>query len=162
MFEIPQYMVDIAEIVSAGVVAGALFYAAREYRSKNVSEELNRSYYVLKDLHTLRASKIENPEAYTDSSAMDEWYERYFNTWEWFSYMVNKGQINDKELKRFFKNDALTTYERIFEPHYGKEKIDKDPQLYPEYRTFCKKLRCSSRIQRIKNRLSNPKRSVSK
>ena len=64
MFEIPQNWVDIAQIFSAVVVAGALFYAAREYRSKNLSEELNRSYYILKDLHSLRAAKIENPHIF--------------------------------------------------------------------------------------------------
>jgi hypothetical protein len=154
MFEVPQYMVDLAQVGSAIAVAGALIYAAREYRSKNISEELNRSYFVLRDLHALRGALAENPEVYTDSHATDEWYERFFNTWEWFSYMVNKRQIKDEKLKRFFKNDALTTYESIFEPHYGKEKIDKDPELYPEYRAFCKKLRCPSRIQRIKNRFS--------
>lgn len=152
MLEIPQYMVDLAQVGSAIAVAGALIYAAREYRSKNISEELNRSYYVLRDLHTLRASKAENSEAYKDQGAMDEWYERYFNTWEWFSYMVNKNQIKDKKLQRFFKNDALTTYERIFEKHYGKEKLDKDPELYPEFRELYKKLRSSSLVKKIKNR----------
>jgi hypothetical protein len=127
------------------------FYAAREYRSKNVSEELNRSYYVLKDLHSLRAAKIENPQVYVDTGAVDEWYERYFKTWEWFSYMVNKNQIKDKELIRFFKADALNIYERVFEKHYGKEKIDKEPGLYPEFRRFCKKLSSPSRLQRLKN-----------
>jgi hypothetical protein len=98
-----------------------------------------------------------------DSNAMNEWYERYFNTWEWFSYMVNKKQIRDEKLKGFFKNDALTTYEHTFEPHYGKEKIDINPELYPEYRKFCNKIRYPSKIQRIKKRLSKltPKRPVS-
>jgi hypothetical protein len=134
MFEIPQYAVELAHVGSAVAVAGALIYAAMEYRSKNVSEELNRSYYVLRDLHALMGSKAENPEVYNDTVALDEWYERYFNTWEWFSYMVNRRQKRDEKLKRLFKHDALTAYESIFEKHYGKEKIDKDPELYPEFR----------------------------
>jgi hypothetical protein len=101
-FEGPTSIVDLFQIGSALAVAGALIYAALEYRSKNISEELNRSYSVLKDLREMETSLVEH-QAYTDEHAMSLWYERYFNTWEWFSYMVNKKQIKDKELLNTLK-----------------------------------------------------------
>lgn len=68
-FEGPTSIVDLFQIGSALAVAGALIYAALEYRSKNISEELNRSYSVLKDLRDMETSLVEH-QAYTDEHAM--------------------------------------------------------------------------------------------
>jgi hypothetical protein len=137
-FEGPTSIVDLFQIGSALAVAGALIYAALEYRNKNISEELNRSYSVLKDLREMETSLVEHP-AYSDEHAMSLWYERYFNTWEWFSYMVNKKQIKDRKLLKFFKTKALGDYDKIFEPNYKGQLDNKD--FYPEYKKLCKNLK---------------------
>ncbi len=138
MFQIPTIVVDLFQIASAIAVAGAFIYAGLRYRSGQISEQITRSYECLKDLKDLQASKIEHSDAYLDSDAMDQWYERYFNSWEWFSFMVNEKQIKDRNIKRFFKRSLMTDYERIFEKHFTKERIDKDGEFYPEFRSYIK------------------------
>jgi hypothetical protein len=133
-------MVDISQIAAAIAVSGALIYAAIEYRRKNTAEELDRSHEFLRDIHGLRASRIENSDKYDKNPDADnEWYKRYFNTWELFSYMINK-KLRGKELKVFFKKEALTTYNRIFKKRYTKEQIKNDSEFYPEFQRLCKDL----------------------
>lgn len=149
MFEIPKLLVDSAEIIAAIGIAGAFIYAGLAYRAAKISEEIKRSYDSFKDLKDLQASLVEHPDEYSTTFATDQWYERYFNTWEWFSFMVNKRQIKNRDVKRFFKRSLMTDYEDLFEKHFTKERIDEDGEFYPEFRELYKKLKYPSIIQRV-------------
>ena len=64
MSEIPALwvvIVDIFQIGSAIAVAGAFIYAGLTYKSRQISEQITRSYECLKDMKDLTASRIEHP-----------------------------------------------------------------------------------------------------
>lgn len=140
-FEIPKLLIDITQIAAAIGVTGALIYAGLTYRSSKISEEIKRSYDSFKDLKDLRSSLIENSDQYKDQGAMNEWYERYFNAWEWFSFMVNRKQIRDDQIKRFFRVTVLSDYENIFKKQYTQQQIESDEKFYPEFKRLYKELR---------------------
>jgi hypothetical protein len=121
MFDIPKLVIDLFQIASAVGVAGALIYAGLAYRGSKISEEIKRSYGSFKDLKDLRTSLVEHQEQYQNAFAMDDWYERYFNAWEWFSFMVNKKQIKNEEIKMFFKPNLIDEYENRFKTHFSKK-----------------------------------------
>jgi hypothetical protein len=138
MFEIPKLVIDLFQIASAVGVAGALIYAGLAYRGSKISEEIKRSYDSFKDLKDLRTSLVEHQEEYQNAFAMHDWYERYFNAWEWFSFMVNKKQIKNEEIQMFFKPSLIDEYENRFKIHFSKELEENDPEFYPQFQQLYK------------------------
>lgn len=138
MFEIPNVVIDLFQIASAVGVAGALIYAGLTYGGSKISEEIRRSYDSYKDLKDLRTSLTEHQEEYKNAFAMNEWYERYFNEWEWFSFMVNKKQIKNEEIKIFSKPSLIDEYEIRFKKHFSTELAENDPEFYPQFQQLYK------------------------
>ena len=73
------------------------------------------------------------------SPAERHWNSRLFNTLEWYSFLVNQQQINDKNILKYFKDIIIDYYEDNFLNDATPQQVD-DPEEYPEFKGLYKKL----------------------
>jgi hypothetical protein len=59
-----------------------------------------------------------------DLDKLDDWYSRYFNTLEWFSFLINEKKISDKKIIDYFKPLIIESYE---EQYLDPERRKRDP-----------------------------------
>ena len=59
------------------------------------------------------------------------WDSLFFNTLEYFSFLLNKEYLSDKKILNFFEDAIIAWYEKIFLIH-STPKEQKDNKVYPE------------------------------
>lgn len=65
--------------------------------------------------------------------------ENYFNTWEWYCFLVNYEQINYKPIRDYLKPGLIHDYKEIFEKYAtGKEK--QNDNVFKEFKCLHKEL----------------------
>lgn len=79
-----------------------------------------------------------------DEDALSLWDSRLFNTLEWYSFLVNKKKITDKNLKEYFKDVIINHYEEHF-LEKASEQEKNDPDQYPEFKTLYKELKAEQK-----------------
>jgi hypothetical protein len=58
--------------------------------------------------------------------------------WEWFSFLVNHGQIKNNDLKEYFKPMLIRDHDTVFE-HEEFKALRDDPEAFKEFRKLYKK-----------------------
>ena len=64
---------------------------------------------------------------------------RFFNTLEWFSFIVNKNYVKDKKMIAFFKDAVIEWYEHLFLKYMPR--AISDPKEFPEFKTLYRKFK---------------------
>lgn len=99
-------------------------------------EKIKDSLYELdKELPTIKDD---------DEDALSLWDSRLFNTLEWYSFLVNKKKITDKNLKEYFKDVIINHYEEHFLER-ASEQEKNDPDQYHEFKTLYKELKAEQK-----------------
>ncbi len=148
-------VVTIIEVVAGSATAAALFFAALTFLRVRKTDQVRLVEGVFKDIRSLE-SELDNivhlplDEYDPEGSANDKserlagWDSRFFNTLEWFSFLVNKGEVRDKNLKVFFKDAVINWYERLFLSHMPT--AVNNPKEYPELKKLYEKMKtCETR-----------------
>jgi hypothetical protein len=74
-----------------------------------------------------------------DEDALSLWDARLFNTLEWYSFLVNKKKITDKDLTDYFKDAVIHHFRTTFQEHASDEEKE-DKKQYPEFKELYRKL----------------------
>jgi hypothetical protein len=85
---------------------------------------------VFKDL-----SEIQR-ELHREGFDSTDWDARFFNTLEWFSFLINEKTIKDAKTKAFFKEALIDWHDNLLS-----EEIKHDPKKYPEFKKLYKALK---------------------
>lgn len=120
---------DIApyvDIVASGPVTAALIATIYTYKESKKTEQ----FKISEQLAKIFAEK-ENPEEFETSIKI--WYDKLFNTLEWFSFLVNEKQISERKIAKFFKNAVMGYYEKVFKDVYSRPQLD-DPNHFPQFK----------------------------
>lgn len=75
-----------------------------------------------------------------DKDKLSLWDSRLFNTWDWYSFLINEKRTTDKEIIDYFKDAVIHDYEERFLQYATDEERD-DPKQYPEFKELYKKLK---------------------
>jgi hypothetical protein len=141
---IPSDVVSIAQVVAVIVVSSALIYTARTFRRVGKTQQIKMAESVYKDLKQLEKElsdfpyEVDNPTKTTE--AKKHWDSRLFNTLEWYAFLVNKNEIKDKSIIKYFKDTILDYYEDNFQADATAEQIS-DPEEYPEFKQLYQDLK---------------------
>ena len=134
----------ISSIDAIAGVATALAFAIAvfSYRSFRNAEEIKLAESIFKDLRDLEKKKYELPTEPTEIEKYKDWASLFFNTLEWFSFLVNKKKIKDNKIPEFFKQAIMAWYEDIFLDEYYIDKSQVDnPEEYPEFKQLYQDLK---------------------
>lgn len=135
-------LLGIIEVSASIAVVGAFIFAIKSYISFRNAEELKLAESIFKDLRDLEKKKYELPIEPTEKEQLKDWASLFFNTLEWFSFLVNKNKIKDRETVNFFKDAVIDWYDNIFLDSMYIEiwQVKKDNE-YPELKKLYKDMK---------------------
>lgn len=130
---------DKPEVIAALAAVIALIFTAISWNKDRRTRELQTIDELRKELMDLERELIEK---YSTKSVDEKkkWDSLFFNTLEWFAFLINENRIKDKTLVGFFSPAMIYWYDNIFRAHAG-QKVLEDPAQYEELKKLYKKLR---------------------
>ena len=75
-------------------------------------------------------------ELHREGFDSSDWDARFFNTLEWFSFLINEKTIKDTKIKSFFKGALIDWHDNLLQP-----KDKNDPTKYPEFKKLYRALK---------------------
>ena len=132
-----QYIYEHPEIISGAAASVGLALTAAALRHQQKQAQFKMAESIFKDLRQLEKelSDIEAPsDTYTDSEylvAVKDWDLRFFNTLEWFAFLINENEIRSEKLVSFFKPAIIKWKEQLFDMHLPQTERD-DPTRWRE------------------------------
>jgi len=145
--EVGQYIYDNPALI-AGIAAGiGLYFTAAALRHQQKQAQFKMAESVYRDLRELEKELSQipprDPTEHVDvkyNEAIRDWDSRFFNTLEWFSFLINVREIRNKKLVDYFKPSIIAWYEQIFLKNAGNEVVN-DPNQYEELKKLYKKFK---------------------
>ena len=135
-----DFILKIALITASGSVAIAFGLNYKIHRRMQITDQIKLAhdfFAVYKELERRRAVLYEQGKP---KDQMKEWAEQFFDTLEWFSYLVNTKEITNPRLLRFYEQLILDSYEKVMPNFYTQEQRN-DINFYPELDELYQKLR---------------------
>lgn len=130
------------DVIAAIAAVVALFFTAISWNKDRQTRELQTIDELRKELMDLERELTEKYESKSESEKK-KWDSLFFNTLEWFAFLINENKLKDKKLVGFFSPAIITWYDDVFHAHAGKETLD-DPKQYEELKKLYRKLRLKS------------------
>lgn len=129
MNNIQSWAVFVASL-SAAFAAIALILNTIAIKESRRTRELQTFYGIFKDLISLEEKQ---PEYCETADGKKAWHSLFFNTLEFFSFLLNEKFLKDPKVFVFFEDAIKTFYEQIFAKHIPDEK-QRDAKVYPEFK----------------------------
>jgi hypothetical protein len=127
------------DFFAAIIAAIGLFFTAYVFLKDEKTKQLQIAEGIFKDIRDLENQYYVN--YYQESEYKKKnWSSIFFNTLEWFSFLINNRKLNDKEMIYFFKDAIIIYYEDIFCKIYDAQIINDNTQ-FPEFKQLYKKLK---------------------
>jgi hypothetical protein len=101
------------------------------------TRELQTFYGIFKDLINLEEKQR---EYYLTEEGKKAWNSLFFNTLEFFSFLLNEKFLKDPKVLVFFEDAVKAFYEQVFVKHIPAEK-QKDVKVYPEFKKLYARIR---------------------
>lgn len=130
---IKEWIPLIGIITGIAAVIG-LFLNWKAIRENRKTRELQIFYTVFKDIKELE----EKQPKYFNEGHQQAWNSLFFNTLEYFSFLLNRKMISDKRVAEFFRDPIKAWYEQIFLKTDPKSLNNKT--VYPELKALYKKI----------------------
>ena len=119
-----------------------LFFTAYVFLKDEKTKQLQIAEGIFKDLRDFENQYYE--KYYQENEYKKKnWSSIFFNTLEWFSFLINRGKLSDKQMIFFFKDAIISYYEDIFCKIYDLTIINDNTQ-YSEFKHLYKKLKRTS------------------
>lgn len=141
-------MTSSFDVIAGGATAGALIFTAQTFLKSRKTNQLRLIEGIFKDIRGLQAELmvIKNQPIIDDqelpgerNTRQSDWDSRFFNTLEWYSFLVNENYVKDKKMIGFFDDAIIDWYENIFLKHM-KKAID-NPKQFPEFEKLYQRLK---------------------
>lgn len=119
----------------AGVGLWLNYWAVRENNKTRQLQLFEKTFNNIKETERLLYDKYG-----TDPDAKRNWDSLFFNTLEFFAFLVNEKHL-DKRMSKFFNDAIIDWYERIF-IEYHKEDIN-NPTIYPDLKKLYESIKAT-------------------
>lgn len=128
-----------AVIISTVIALCALVYtglAIKEDIKTRQIQLLESGFKRINDSELLFYTKYKN----ANHNTRKEWDSIFFNSIEFYSFLINKTYINEKDAIEFFGEAIVGWYDEIFRKHASTDEL-KNPKIYPEMKVFYAKMK---------------------
>jgi hypothetical protein len=140
MNNIQSWIVLVSILVptlSAIFAAIALILNAIAIKESKRTRELQTFYDIFKDLINLEERQR---QYYETEDGKKAWNSLFFNTLEFFSFLLNERFLKDPKVLVFFEDAIRGFYEQVFLKHIPVEK-QRDDKVYPEFKKLYRRIR---------------------
>jgi hypothetical protein len=126
-----EIILSIATIVSSSILVFTLVYNIKSYSKMRMTDQIKLAQDFFKDYREFKKQSEEFDKSDTPTAQRKDWAEEYFNSLEWFAYLVNTEQIKNQRLISMFEVIIRDAWEKI-RPKYFTEAEKKEDDFYPE------------------------------
>jgi hypothetical protein len=138
----PDPVWNIATIVSVVSIIVAIIgvtVALRALRHNTRAMELQTLQSMFHDIRELDRQYLAEFHGW-DAPRRNAWCATFFNTVEYICFVVNRKMTKDKELRKFFFNDALPAWRKMLDHHTKAGDIKDAPEMFPEFKRAARDL----------------------
>jgi len=135
-------LIDVVEIASNFAVVGAFVFTWiafwKTFSRQRKSDQVNIADRISGNL-TLAEDKL--IRVYRESETQYEKRKailQYLNEWEWFSFLVNSGEITDEKIHDHFRPTLITDYSVLLEKAEVQH-IKNDPSAFKQFKALYEK-----------------------
>ena len=126
------------DIVAAIAAIIGLFFTGYVFLKNQKTRQLQIAEDIFKNLRELEIQFYEKYDKNEEN--LKQWKYVFFNTLEWFSFLINHNKLEDKEMLMFFKDTFIAYYEHIFIRVFEDKDI-KDNKQFSEFKNLYKNLK---------------------
>ena len=131
-----EWLKEWGTSIAAAAAVIALFLNWHATRENRKTRELQILYTIFKDIRDLE----EKQGGYNGTEERKQlWNSLFFNTLEYFSFLLNRKMISEKSVVAFFGDSIKAWYRELFAKKASPEQIG-NPTIYPELKSLYKKL----------------------
>ena len=132
----------IAAVIVAAIAAAVAAFQLRESRRATQLQVFDATFNKLRELE--ESYRRENPKEGSER----HWFNGFFNTLEYMSFLVNEKFIPQKLFTRFYRDAFILWFETIFLEKADAEQKS-DPQRFFEFKKLYKRLKRKRRIEPV-------------
>ena len=134
----PTDILGNIDIIAAIAAIIGLFFTGYVFLKDQKTRQLQIAEDIFKNLRELEIQYYE--KYHKNDENLKQWKYIFFNTLEWFSFLINHNRLKDKEMLMFFDDTFIAYYEHIFINVFEDKYINDDKQ-FPEFKNLYKKLK---------------------
>jgi len=138
LISIGNFFVEKPEIIVIGAAVVTLIFTAKSWNKDRETRELQMAEGIFKDLRELEREYYDKFQKMTEEEK-SQWDSLFFNTLEWFAFLINENKLKDKKIVDFFKPAIIEWFEDIFNVVYDASVKDDETQ-FEELKKLYKKL----------------------
>lgn len=131
---------SVASAIGTIVAACGLVAATRGIRQNARATELQILESIFKDIRELDRQYIASFAGW-DAPEKNAWSATFFNTVEYLCFVINRRMTDHGELKKFFFDEALPEWRKMFDKHVEDNVIGDGPAMFPEFKKAHRDLR---------------------
>ncbi len=123
---------DYVVIFAALITVGSIVYVIKTYTRNRKLEQIKLLDSILKELKEMQKEVTYLVKEPNNKLKLDDWDNRFFNTCEWLAFLINTGEIKDKNLENYFE-DTLVQARDMFD-QYAKDTDKPNPKRFREFK----------------------------
>lgn len=97
----------------------------------NKLDDAENKIFAIED--SIRESEKSQEEITKSQRALRDTRLQYLNIWEYFSFLVNNGEIKDKKVINYFKQDLISGTQNLFKKYPD---IERNEKAFPDIRNY--------------------------
>jgi len=135
-----ETVINVIQTIAGSATAIALFFTIRTFLRVRKTEQLKIVESIFRDIRSLENNLINivlEPKNDRNEQLIRNWRSQFFNTLEWFSFLVNIKEVKNPDFLGFFKDAIIDWHDNIFEKYMGDAVTD--PKQYPEFKKLYNK-----------------------
>jgi hypothetical protein len=116
-------LLSVIQIIVGIVVASTFYFTIRTFRQTNKAEQIKLADNFQLAILEYEQETAELKRNNTFEQERKYWEYRLFNRVEWYSFLVNKKHIRDRDIIKYFRDYITEVYEKILNlPMYESDK----------------------------------------
>lgn len=139
---------SLAAAFSAMVAGLGLLVNAKATRQARQTRELQLFEHIFSEIRSLDEKLHAAAFSGATREAIVGWRSHFLNTLEYFSFLANRRHLRDESLVDFFSPALIRWHDEIFLSQATEEE-QSDPDIYPEFKRLCQRLRPAATLPRI-------------
>jgi hypothetical protein len=130
-------VISLIQAIAGVATFGAFVFTGVTFWRVRRTEQIRLAEGILRDLNALERELVGQD---IDNRNLLLWDERYFNNLDWLCLLINKKEIKERFLKKYFAPSIVNDYENIFLRQAPENDI-KDPNKYAEFKKLYQRLK---------------------
>ena len=125
---------SVATVFTAGIAIIALSITYFTLKANSRTLQLRVLWDIFQEIRALDREYMETDFGLWPDTKQTAWSTTFFNTVEYLCFIVNHKMARAKELKKFFFDQALPSWKKMFDDHVNRKILRDDSTMFIEFK----------------------------